>query len=69
MSRCAVVTFADAFALQQGLAAAWSQPAIPVSERMEATLEWRAVHTYVSMSLASLLPDDPRDCSVETGWP
>ncbi len=68
-SRCGVISLAEAWSVQSNLAAAWSSPAIPPGDRMSATLGWKARQSYVELSLASLLPDDPRDCSIDLSWP
>ncbi len=69
-SRCGVVTLSDATAVKQALAAApWTEPAIPVAERMQADLDWAAARSLVSVTVTGSLPDDPPDCSIDLSWP
>ena len=65
-SRCGLVTLEDATSVERALAAA---PLVPAVERMEADLDWAEAKSRVSVSLAPLLPDDPRDCTVDGSWP
>ena len=66
VSRCGLVTLAGATAVLRALAAA---PLVPEAERMKADLTWAVAKSRVTVSLAPLLPDDPRDCAVDLAWP
>lgn len=66
VSRCGLVTLAEATAVLRALAAA---PLVPEAERMKADLTWAVAASRVTVSLAPLLPDDPRDCAVDPTWP
>lgn len=66
ISRCAVITLAEAVAVERALAAA---PFVSGGERLQADLGWAASNSHVTVSLAPLLPDDALDCSVDLGWP
>lgn len=46
-----------------------SAPFTAAQPAMKAELTWAVAASRVTMSLAPLLPDDPRDCAVDLAWP
>jgi hypothetical protein len=64
-SRCGALTLTEATAVQRALAEA---PWTSMGDRLVAELDWGDTG-HVSVSLISLLPDDPIDCAVDNSWP
>jgi hypothetical protein len=64
-SRCGPLTLAEATAVQRALAAA---PWVAMDQRLQAELDWSDVGHF-TVSLISLLPDDPVDCENDLSWP
>lgn len=65
-SRCGLVTLEEAVAVERALAAA---PPGQATDKIEADLDWANANSFVSVSLAPLLPDDLRDCTVDGSFP
>jgi hypothetical protein len=70
-SRCGVIDLATALAVQEALVpvAEALEDRIPVRERSMADLAWAEAGSFLTISLAAQLPDDPADCSADISWP
>jgi hypothetical protein len=64
-ARCGPLTLSEATAVQAALAGA---PWTDMGDRLSAELDWGDTG-HVSVSLISLMPDDPVDCAVDNSWP
>ena len=65
-SRCGLVTLEEAVAVERALAAA---PPGQTTGKIQTDLDWANANSFVSVSLAPLLPDDLRDCTVDSSFP
>lgn len=70
-TRCGVLGLEGALAVQAALNAGLGSPEIRITEQewSVADLAWAERDSHLAISLHVLLPDDPQDCSVDTGWP
>jgi hypothetical protein len=71
VSRCGAIDLATALAVQEALApvAEDLENRIPVQERSMADLAWADAGSFLTISLAAQLPDDPPDCTLDRSFP
>lgn len=70
-SRCGAIDLTTALAIQEALGPVIEYPEdrIPGKERLTVDLAWAEAGSFLTISLAAQLPDDPADCSADTSWP